>query len=197
MELTSRQQAYADAGLAVMARDGMGAVSYRSVAAEAGMSLGAVQKSFATKDELLQAMLARFRAAAAAPAVAVPSQPTLVDWLVALTLQILPLNERSRRQEIVATGFGNLAHINQAFSLALRTEDAELVGRIASLIGRAIAEGEIQPVDPTRAARIWLALVQGYGSQLLYDPRTTDAVEEELHIALSALFRRADRVESA
>lgn len=197
MELTSRQQAYADAGLAVMARDGMGAVSYRSVAAEAGMSLGAVQKSFATKDELLQAMLARFRAAAAAPAVAVPSQPTLVDWLVALTLQILPLNERSRRQEIVATGFGNLAHTNQAFSLALRTEDAELVGRIASLIGRAIAEGEIQPVDPTRAARIWPALVQGYGSQLLYDPRTADAVEEELHIALSALFRRADRVESA
>lgn len=36
MELISRQRAYADAGLAVLTRDGMGAVSYRSVATDRG-----------------------------------------------------------------------------------------------------------------------------------------------------------------
>lgn len=54
-----RRDEIADAVLAIVARSGTEAVSLRSVAAEAGISMGRVQHYFATKDDLLLHALTR------------------------------------------------------------------------------------------------------------------------------------------
>ena len=56
MELTARQSELADVALGVLAKEGIAAVTFRSVAAASGWSLGAVQKAFATKDETRRAL---------------------------------------------------------------------------------------------------------------------------------------------
>ena len=61
MDLSPRQAEFADAALRLVARDGLSAVTFRSLAAEAGMSLGAVQKAFPSKEQLLRAMFGRLR----------------------------------------------------------------------------------------------------------------------------------------
>ena len=61
MELTPRQAEFSDAALRLLAREGWPPVSFGTVAAEAGMSLGAVQKAFASKNDLLSAMFSRLR----------------------------------------------------------------------------------------------------------------------------------------
>lgn len=62
MSLTPRQAELADAVLGLIAREGIAGVSYRAVAAESGWSLGAVQKAFPSKGEMLSAAFARLRA---------------------------------------------------------------------------------------------------------------------------------------
>jgi len=68
MMLTPRQAGFADAALRLLAREGMASVTFRTVAAEAGMSLGAVQKAFPSKDVMLRVMFARLRETSAGPA---------------------------------------------------------------------------------------------------------------------------------
>lgn len=67
MSLTVRQSELADVALAIVAREGMAAVTFRAVAAESGWSLGAVQKAFRAKDELVRAMFIRLRERGASP----------------------------------------------------------------------------------------------------------------------------------
>ena len=61
MERTGRQNELADAGLRLVAGEGMGGVTFRAVAAESGWSLGAVQRAFGSKEDLQAAMLERLR----------------------------------------------------------------------------------------------------------------------------------------
>jgi AcrR family transcriptional regulator len=57
--IADRRRQLVDASLAIAERDGVGAVTVRRVAAEAGVSLGLVSYCFASKEELTIAMAAR------------------------------------------------------------------------------------------------------------------------------------------
>ena len=92
VSLTPRQIELADAALRIVARQGMRAVTFRSVAAESGWSLGAVQKAFATKVDLHTAMFARLRGSVGPAPTHEPGRPTLHAWLVALVASVLPLD---------------------------------------------------------------------------------------------------------
>lgn len=99
MDLTARQAELADAALRIVAREGLAAVTFRSIAAESGWSLGAVQKAFATKDAILTAMFARLRASAGRLPASEPGRPTLRAWLVSQQPSWLPLDaERPHRR---------------------------------------------------------------------------------------------------
>ena len=189
MQLTPRQAEFADAALRLVAREGMGSVSFRAVAAESGMSLGAVQKAFATKDEMQGAMFQRMRATAAAPALGEPGRPTLLAWLTGLTLAILPLDAERRAAQLQAAAFADRAAFDPALSAVIAEGDHELMGNIARLIGRGIMEGEVDSgADPGATARAWLAYVQGLATQLLYDERELSAVEADVRYTLARLF---------
>lgn len=193
MDLSPRQAQFADAALALLAREGMPAVTFRTVASEAGMSLGAVQKAFPAKDAMLAAMFQRMRETAAAPALGEPGRPTLRGWLVDLLASILPFDEPRRAAQLQASAFAERAAFDRAIGGAIAASDRELIGSLAGLVRRGIAEGEVPPtVDADAAARSWLALAQGLAAQLLYDPRDQDAVRRDAEYAIGRLLGQDD-----
>lgn len=192
VDLTPRQTEFADAALALLAREGMAAVSFRTVAAEAGMSLGAVQKAFPSKDVMLRAMFSRLRDSAAAPALALaePGRPTLRGWLVELMVATLPLDEARRAAELQGMAFAERAAYDADVGEAIAASDHELRAGFAALIRRAHVDGEVSPtVDPDAAAWALLAFLQGMASQLLYDPVDAGAVRRQCTWVVDALLR--------
>lgn len=188
--MTPRQAEFADAALRVLARAGMAAVSFRTVAAEAGMSLGAVQKAFPSKDVMLRVMFARLRGTASGPALVEPGRPTLWGWLVELMVSVLPLDEPRRAAELQGAAFAERAAFDPALAAAVAASDQELRGAFAGLVRRAQAEGEVAAsVDPDAAAWAVLAFMQGMASQLLYDPAAEDAVRRQCQWVVEALLR--------
>lgn len=189
VELTARQTEFADAALRVLARDGMASVSFRTVAAEAGMSPGAVQKAFPSKDAMLRVMFARLRETAAQTALVEPGRPTLGGWLVELMVSVLPLDAERRRAELQGAAFAERAAFDPAIGAAVTASDQELRGAISGLVRRAHAEGEVaRSVDPDAAAWAVLAFMQGMASQLLYDPAPEDVVRRQCEWVVNAVL---------
>lgn len=190
MDVTPRQAEFADAALRVLAREGMTSVSFRTVAAEAGMSLGAVQKAFPTKDLMLRVMFARLRATASTQSLVEPGRPTLRAWLVDLMVSVLPLDEPRRAAELQGGAFVERAAFDPGTAAAVAASDHELRRAIARLVRRAHAEGEVpKSVDPDAAAWAVLAFMQGMASQLLYDPASEDAVRRQCQWVVDAVLR--------
>lgn len=189
MELTARQGELADAALALLASEGMAAVTFRSVAAASGWSLGAVQKAFASKEELVAAMFTRLRTSAAPGPTQPPGQPDVTTWLTELLVSILPTDEASRALTLQGTAFGERAAYDPAMATVLAGSDAELRGLVATLIRQGRASGElVNRVDPEDAAWAYLALAQGAATQLLYDPVPVDEVRRRARTAVAALL---------
>ena len=192
MELTARQTELADAALRIIARDGMAGLSFRAVAAEAGWSLGAVQKAFSSKDRMLAAAFARLRENAAPLPPGEPGRPTLRQWLVALLLGILPLDPQRSAAQLQGDAFAQRALIDPPIGRAIAESDTELRRLLASLVARARSEGEVpRHVDPETTAWAVLALAQGLAAQLLYQPEREDSVSERLNLTIGALLGSA------
>lgn len=190
MDLTARQAELADAALRIVAREGLAAVTFRSIAAESGWSLGAVQKAFATKDAILTAMFARLRASAGRLPASEPGRPTLRAWLVELLLGLAPLDAERRTAALHGAAFGDLAAYDAVVGRAIAASDAEIRGLLAQLIRRARAEGELDAaVDPDAVAWGFLALAQGVTTQLLYDPADEASVRARVNVVIGQLLR--------
>lgn len=191
MELTPRQTELADAALMVIADGGLRALSFRAVAAAAGCSLGAVQKAFPSKDVMLAASFERLRERAAPLPQGEPGRPALRGWLVELFLGLLPLDDRRKAVQRQGDAFAQLALEDPAIAAAVAESDDRVRGLLASLIGRARAEGEIgADVDPATVAWALLAMVQGLAAQLLFGEHDEAEVRGRLDAAVAALLRQ-------
>ncbi len=192
MELSPRQAEFADAALRLVARDGLSSVTFRSVATEAGMSLGAVQKAFPSKGHLLRAMFGRLRETASLPVLGAPGRPTLHDWFVALMVSVLPLDAPRRAAELQGAAFVERAPFDAEIGKAVAASDQELRVAFASLVRRAQAEAEVPAaVDPDATAWAVLAFMQGMASQLLYDPVPEGVVRDQCRSIVDSLLRRS------
>ena len=189
MELTARQIEVADAGLRVLAHHGFGAVSFRAVAGESGWSLGAVQKAFPNKDELLAAMMHRMRVTATTAAFVDPGRPTMHRWLTNLLISLQPLDAARRDTMLRAIAFDHLAHHNSRIARAIAASDDVLRRNLASLTRKAQLAGDVDPrLDADAIARTFLTLADGMASQLLYDPIPAEAAEQYAEYAVARLL---------
>lgn len=189
MTLSPRQADYADAALAVLSRDGLAGVSFRTVAAESGRSLGAIQKAFPSKADLLTAMFARLRDTAVPLPAGEPGRPTLVGWLVDLFLSMQPLDDERRAAYTRSSAFTDHALREPAVAEAITAGDAEIRERLVSLVRRAQAEGEVSTtVDADSAMWAFVALAQGTASQLLLDPALAAGLRDRVRHAVTALL---------
>ncbi len=189
MELTRRQADFADAALRLLTREGMGSVTYRTVAAEAGMSLGAVQKAFPRKDDMLGVMFARLRQTSAGPAQLEPGGPTVESWLIDRMMSLLPVDAPRRAAELHRASFVERAAFDPVIAAAVAASDRELRAALAEMVRVAQAAGQVPPsVDPEAAAWAARAVIQGMASQLLYDPEPEEAVRRQCQWVVASLL---------
>lgn len=189
MDMTARQAEFADAALRLLAREGMTSVTFRTVAAEAQMSLGAVQKAFPSKDLMLRVMFARLRETASGPARIESGGPTVHSWLVERMMSLLPLDEPRRAAELQRVAFAERAAFDPDIAAAVAASDHELRDALAGMMRQAQAGGQLpQAVDPEAAAWGARAFIQGMASQLLYDPEPEETVRRQCLWVVGALL---------
>jgi len=189
VDLTARQAEFADAALRQLAREGLGAVTFRTVAAEAQMSVGAVQKAFSSKDLMLRVMFARLRETTAGPARVESGGPTVRGWLVERMLSLLPLDGPRRAAELQRVAFAERAAFDPEIAAAVTASDHELRDALAGMIRLAQGDGQLPTsVDPDAVAWAARALVKGMATQLLYDPAPEASVRRQCRWLVEALL---------
>jgi AcrR family transcriptional regulator len=135
-----------DALIRVVVDQGLDAVSIRAVAREAGVSIGAVQHYFATKDDLLLAAYARAIDQVVARAAHFPGEPGA--YVRALLRELLPLDAQREAELRVALAFTarsvhspRLAELYEHGYRALVDAVAGVLGPRAAVEAVAVADG--------------------------------------------------------
>jgi AcrR family transcriptional regulator len=188
-----RRTLIADALLRVAARDGLEAVSLRHVATEAGVTSGMVQHYFRTKDEMMQFALGvvreRNEARITAAVTRLGPTPTPREFLHAFLTGLLPLDDASRADGLVALAFLAYAAVRPEAGASLRRDAPQLVAYIADQIRTAQAAGTARTeVDPHAAASGLLAVTEGLGVHLLTAQTTPEAALKTLDAHLAFVF---------
>jgi len=178
-------RAIADAVLRITARDGLHQVSIRTVAAEAGRSVGMVQRRFGSKDQLLRAAMrqvieqvgGRIRTQVAA----LGPDPELRALLESMTRELVTVGPEHRDEAMVWLAFLARAVVVPELAVELREQYVPGERWIATALhGR-------PGLDPDLTAVELLALVDGLTAHLLLG-RIDEAT------ALRALHAQLDRL---
>ncbi|MFF4382995.1 TetR/AcrR family transcriptional regulator [Kitasatospora sp. NPDC001547] len=199
-----RRRRIAEAVCLLVDEHGLEGVTLRDVATRAEVSMGAVQRCFRTKEEMLlfalthvgERVTERVRGRlTAGPAQSAASELGLVAGEVAL------LREEHRAEARIWLAFLAGAAVNPALAAALRSSYAaleELMVRLVaeaaggqvvggSVIGGAAAGGAVVARTEARAL---LALADGLTAHVLVGHRTVAEAEEVLHAHLAGLWAR-------
>ncbi|GAB7180556.1 DNA-binding transcriptional regulator YbjK [Kitasatospora sp. Ki12] len=188
----SRRRLIADAVCALVDERGLGAVTLRDVATRAEVSMGAVQRCFRTKEEMLGFALAhvgervteRVRVRlTAGPAQSAASELGLVAGEVAL------LREEHRAEARIWLAFVAAAAVDPGLAQTLRGSYAALEELVVRLVTEASDDGR-GVLEARTEVRTLLALADGLTAHVLIGHRTAAEAEEVLHAHLAGLWER-------
>ncbi|EHR52193.1 hypothetical protein SacmaDRAFT_3997 [Saccharomonospora marina XMU15] len=189
-----RRSQLIDALLRVASRAGLHAVTMRSVAAEAGVSLRLVQYYFRTKAGLMHAALEELERRAherwQARLARLPQHAPARAHLEAFLTEALPTDAPSRTFHLVWTSYAVLAMTDPELAREPFVAGPDrLESRITDTLRGARAAGELRPdLDPaTEAARL-VTLNHGLGTSVLIGQRTAEAATALLSHHLDELF---------
>ncbi|MEU8918117.1 TetR family transcriptional regulator C-terminal domain-containing protein [Streptomyces nigrescens] len=161
----SRRRQIAEAVCQLADESGLEGVTLRDVAARAQVSMGAVQRCFGTKEEMLAFALGhigeRVTARVSARLAASPAQSARTALGHAAT-EVSLLQEEHRAEARVWLAFVAQAAVSPPLAGILRTNYAGL----QTVFARLIAEAS-DTTDPDRAARTLLALADGLTTHVL------------------------------
>ncbi len=171
--------------LRVIAVRGLGAVSIRSVAAEAGVSVGRVQHYFGSKKELIRSATAFMISAAEAHHFDTETPRPPDEELWEILTHALPLAAQSPAGTSV---FYSLVAASVADpELAVILSEAE--AGVEQLIARQLAELRRGTSDAQAGARHLLALSDGLTLQVLIGHLTADQAHTTLRAALGTYLK--------
>ncbi|MFI9052324.1 TetR/AcrR family transcriptional regulator [Streptomyces sp. NPDC053427] len=174
----SRRRRIADAVCRLADESGLEGVTLRDVAARAQVSMGAVQRCFGAKEEMLVFALThigeRVSARVTARIVASPAQSARTALGHAAT-EVSLLQEEHRAEARVWLAFVAQAAVSPSLAEILRANYAGLQTLFARLITEAT-----ESADPERAARTLLALADGLTTHVLIGHLTPAAAEDVL-----------------
>ncbi|MCF3182847.1 TetR/AcrR family transcriptional regulator [Streptomyces polychromogenes] len=171
---------------------GLEGVTLRDVAGRAGVSMGAVQRCFRTKDEMLLFTLGHIGELIAervrARLVRSPAQ-SAASALGHAATEVALLREEHRAEARVWLAFVAQAAVSAPLAESLRTNYAALEAMFARLLAEAAADGPAGvPPAPRQQARTLLALADGLTTHVLIGHLTAHQAQEVLHGHLAGLW---------
>jgi AcrR family transcriptional regulator len=184
----SRRRLIAEAVCRLADERGLEGVTLRDVADRAQVSMGAVQRCFRTKEEMLVFALGhiseRISERVQARLIMSPAQSAGTALGHAAT-EISLLREEHRAEARVWLAFVAQAVVSEALARTLKANYAALQEAFTRLISEA-AEGA-EPLDPLREARALLALADGLTTHVLIGHLTPQEAHDVLHAHLAGL----------
>ncbi|MFB6557797.1 TetR/AcrR family transcriptional regulator [Streptomyces sp. NPDC058682] len=188
----SRRRLIAEAVCHLADERGLEGVTLRDVAARAQVSMGAVQRCFRTKEEMLVFALGhigeRIDERVRARLVRSPAQ-SAGTALGHAAAEISLLREEHRAEARVWLAFVAQAAVSEVLARTLRANYAALHEAFTRLIAEA-REGSDRaaPLDPQREARTLLALADGLTTHVLIGHLTPHEAHEVLDAHLAGLW---------
>ncbi|MET9689616.1 TetR/AcrR family transcriptional regulator [Streptomyces sp. NPDC006514] len=188
----SRRRLIAEAVCHLADESGLEGVTLRDVAARAQVSMGAVQRCFRTKEEMLVFALGhigeRIDERVRARLVRSPAQ-SAGTALGHAAAEISLLREEHRAEARVWLAFVAQAAVSEVLARTLRANYAALQEAFTRLIAEA-REGSDRaaPLDPQREARTLLALADGLTTHVLIGHLTPNEAHEVLDAHLAGLW---------
>ncbi|OOC55873.1 MULTISPECIES: TetR/AcrR family transcriptional regulator [Nocardiopsis] len=177
----------------IAAREGLESVSIRTVAAEAGLSVGAVQRDFGTKDELLRfalrEMLANVERRFSEIRVG-PGGLSFAEGLRRVLTDLLPTDDERLAEARVWSAFYARAAVDAGFADTLAELDARARAALRSAVGWAGEQGELAPgQDPDALVELLLVLVDGIWLSAVRQPpgASLDAQRAAVAAAVAAV----------
>lgn len=195
IDRAARQRDIADAVLRLVETRGLAAATVREVAAEAGVSVGAVQRSFPTREGMLRAALARinerFTARVQARVSATPGGPLSPRAGCRLLIrEMLPLSEAGRADARVALAFLGVAAIDEAAREVIGRGYAGAVDFFTRQLTVLRQAGELREgTEPAPAAVGLYALIEGLRTPILLGNLTEERAMIAVDHHLDRLFR--------
>ncbi|MEU6278330.1 TetR family transcriptional regulator C-terminal domain-containing protein [Streptomyces populi] len=196
VDYESRRRRIAEAVCLLADEHGPEGVSMRDVAARAQVSLGAVQRCFRSKEEMLlfavdhvgERITERVRARlASSPARSAAALGHAAD-------EIALLREEHRAEARIWLAFVAQAAVSESLAGSLRTSYAALQDLFVRLVTEAAGSGSpgegAAPPDPRREARALLALADGLTTHVLMGHLTAEEAEDVLRTHLAGLQER-------
>ncbi|MGI6875200.1 TetR/AcrR family transcriptional regulator [Amycolatopsis sp. 3B14] len=181
-----RRQLIADAVRRIAADRGLEAVSLGEVAAEVGISKGLVQHYFPSRDDMLRYATRTLRDRVGDRLRTAQAE---LPGLRAALIALLPLDDESRTEALVANAFVVRALKDPEIAERFRLGHAQLRDAISAMITAAQADGDLHAdLDPIREADLLLALVAGLGDAVLLGHRTPAEVISLVDHHLSRLM---------
>ncbi|SFX81226.1 TetR/AcrR family transcriptional regulator (plasmid) [Streptomyces atratus] len=188
----SRRRLIAEAVCHLADERGLEGVTLRDVAARAQVSMGAVQRCFRTKEEMLVFALGhiseRISERVQARLVRSPAQSADTALGHAAT-EISLLREEHRAEARVWLAFVAQAAVSKALARVLKANYAAL----QEAFTRLISEAGVVSLDPQREARTLLALADGLTTHVLIGHLTPQEAHDVLHAHLAGLWEQPVR----
>ncbi|WP_345710793.1 TetR/AcrR family transcriptional regulator [Kineococcus glutinatus] len=164
----AREVEVAEAAWRVVVRDGVRALSVRTVAAEAGLATASLRRAFPTQQALLAFSLELVARRVRQRIAALPPATSVREAASALLAQLLPLDGERRTEMEVFLLIGSLAHTDPQLRHVHRAAHAELGTAcrrvVEGLVGAGWARGDL---DTGFEARRLHALVDGLALHLV------------------------------
>lgn len=189
--MTTSRTALLDAVVGIAAERGLDAASVREVATAAGVSIGAVQHHFPTKDDLLLAAFLHVSDAFAARWAGLDLAAAPREAIRRAMAELLPLDDVRATEARVWLAFAARAAVAPRLAEAYAQGLAELRGALEEGLRRARAAGALRSAAaPDKAALLLSALVDGLAVQAVATPApvSSDAMLGALDLALDGLF---------
>ncbi|MGW3470545.1 TetR/AcrR family transcriptional regulator [Saccharopolyspora sp. NPDC000995] len=189
----ARRIQIAEALMRLASRGGLEAVSLRDVAAEAGVSMGAVQHYFKSKDEMLTFAMNHVNNRAEQRIVGqltgMPTRPETRVVMRTLMLEMLALSDDSRMEYLTHVAFFLRALASPEMAEHYREQWPRLEAWVAGELRFAQESGEL-PADrnPEREAEALLLIPDGLSVGLLLGQRTSEEAIRSIDYHLDRLF---------
>ena len=190
----TRREDVLSALLRITDRDGLDAVSVRTVAAEAGLSIGYVQRQFATKHDLLKASVEyslraisdRVQKRVAEVEPGTPGQ----ELLRGLALDLITDARQSVHEGRVWIAFLARAAVSAELAEVLRDHYAEAHELLVIILRLSQQYGELDPtLDAEAEADALIALIDGVDAHVLIGRLDPAAAEQAITTHLARLYR--------